>query len=112
MMIHAGTKKVEIVSLDAYRKEHFKGIGSFKYLYKNYNKQIAQNNFIKISSIPTSQNKVDTITKVEETKQEVKQEEKQEHQVAQTTENKITLDDSKLDSAGKQFFKEWKIEIA
>jgi hypothetical protein len=43
MMIHAGTKKVEIVSLDAYRKEHFKGIWSFKYLYKNYNKQIAQN---------------------------------------------------------------------
>ena len=111
MMIHAGTKKVEIVSLDAYRKEHFKGIWSFKYLYKNYNKQIAQNNFIKISSVPTSQNKVDTITKVEETKQEVKQEEKQEHQVAQTTENKITLDDSKLDSTGKQFFKEWKIEI-
>ena len=49
MMIHAGTKKVEIVPLDNYWKEHFKGIGSFKYLSKNYNKEKSQQNYLMLS---------------------------------------------------------------
>jgi NADH:ubiquinone oxidoreductase subunit len=118
MMIHAGTKTVDIVTIDSYWKEHFKGIGSFKYLHKNYNKQIAKNNYLKISSIPVSQtNKIDTIVNVEpekkeETKKEVKQETKQEHEVAPTQETPtIKLEDTKLDSTGKKFFNEWNITI-
>jgi hypothetical protein len=105
MMIHAGTKKVDIVTIDSYWKEHFKGIGSFKYLHKNYNKQIAKNNYLKISSIPVSQqtNKVDTIVNVEpEKKEETKKEEaKQEHEVAPIVKEAeiIKLEDTKLDSA-------------
>ena len=117
MMIHAGTKKVEIVTIDSYWKEHFKWVGSFKYLHKNYNKQIAKNNYLKISSIPVSDvnNKVDTIVKVEpeekkeEVKQETKQEVKEEHNVAEAS--TIKLEDTKLDDTGKKFFKEWNIKI-
>ena len=119
MMIHAGTKKVDIVTIDSYWKEHFKWVGSFKYLHKNYNKQIAKNNYLKISSIPVSQtNKIDTIVNVEpekkeETKkEEVKQETKQEHEVAPAQETStIKLEDTKLDSTGKKFFNEWNITI-
>ncbi|MBQ9553862.1 hypothetical protein IJU97_02645 [bacterium] len=110
MMIHAGTKKVEIVTLDSYWKSHFKGIGSFKYLYKNYNKQIAQTNYLKISATPTSQTqKVDTITTIIE---DTNNKNEEQHDVAPTTEEKsITLEDTKLDATGKAFFKEWNIEI-
>ena len=117
MMIHAGTKTVDIVTIDSYWKEHFKGIGSFKYLHKNYNKQIAKNNYLRISSIPVSQQtvaKVDTIVNVDETKKdEVKQEVKEEvkqHEVAPSASN-IKLEDTKLDDTGKKFFKEWNISI-
>ncbi len=54
MMIHAGTQKVEIVPLHGYWKEHFKGVGSFKYLNATYNKEIAQKNFNLLSSQPNS----------------------------------------------------------
>ena len=120
MMIHAGTKKVEIVTIDNYWKEHFKWVGSFKYLHKNYNKQIAKNNYLRISSIPVSQQttaKVDTIVNVEtEKKEEVKPEEvkqeQKEHDVAPVKEEStIKLEDTKLDDAGKKFFNEWNIKI-
>ena len=41
-------------------------------MYKNYNKQIAKNNYLRISAIPVSEtsNKVDTIVKVETEKKE------------------------------------------
>jgi len=106
MMIHAGTKSVDIVTIDNYWKQHFKGVWSFKYFYNNYNKQIAQNNYIKISSIPSTQNKVDTLMIVEDNKKE------EEHNIAPTIqEQKIKLEDTKLDTTGKAFLKEWNIEI-
>jgi len=40
-MIHAGNEKVELTTIDGYRKEHFKGVGSFKYLSIKYNKENA-----------------------------------------------------------------------
>ena len=119
MMIHAGTKNVEIVTIDNYWKEHFKGVGSFKQLHNQYNKQIAQNNYLRVSRIPVSQannnaNKIDTIVNVEpEKKEEVKQETKQEHEVAPVVKEAetIKLEDTKLDSTGKKFFSEWNIKI-
>lgn len=54
MMIHAGTQKVEIVPLNGYWKEHFKGVGSFKYLNAKYNKEIAQKNFNLLTNHPNS----------------------------------------------------------
>ena len=115
MMIHAGTKKVDVVTIDSYWKEHFKGVGSFKHLHNNYNKQIAKNNYLRISGIPVSEsnnnaNKVDTIVNVETEK---KEEVKQEHEVAQEVKEfeSIKLEDTKLDDSGKKFFKEWNIKI-
>ena len=84
---------------------------------KNYNKQIAKNNYLRISSIPVSQQtvaKVDTIVNVDETKKdEVKQEVKEEvkqHEVAPSA-SSIKLEDTKLDDTGKKFFKAWNISI-
>ena len=115
MMIHAGTKKVDIVTIDSYWKEHFKWVGSFKYLHKNYNKQIAKNNYLKISSIPVSQQNVakidtpiDTI-KNNEVKQETKEEVVQHEAAPELT--SIKLEDTKLDETGKKFFNEWNIKI-
>jgi len=45
---------VELTTKDGYRKEHFKGIGSFKYLSIKYNKEKATQSFLSLSKIPNS----------------------------------------------------------
>lgn len=36
-MLHAGVQQVEISSIDSYRKNHFKGVGSIKQFASKYN---------------------------------------------------------------------------
>jgi hypothetical protein len=62
--------------------------------------------------VPVSQqnNKIDTIVNIEPEK---KEETTQNHEVAPVVKDAetIKLEDTKLDSTGKSFFKEWNIKI-
>lgn len=111
MMIHAGTQKVELTPLNGYWKEHFKGVGSFKYLSTKYNKEKAQKNFTSLSSLPNSaglpEKKTDPLPEI---KPEVKIEESRPNQPL-ATDGLISLDSSKLDAVGKQFFTEWNVSL-
>lgn len=53
-MLHAGGTKVQISILDAYWKEHFKGVGSFKFLGQKFNKEQAQKNYLALNATPSS----------------------------------------------------------
>lgn len=52
-MIHGGTKKVEITSLNSYWKKAFKGVGSFKLFAQVFNPEKAQSNYLTLLSKPT-----------------------------------------------------------
>ncbi len=41
-MLHAGVQQVEISSIDSYRKDHFKGVGSLKQFASKYNPEKAK----------------------------------------------------------------------
>lgn len=112
MMIHAGTQKVEIVPLHGYWKEHFKGVGSFKYLNARYNKEIAQKNFNLLTNHPNSKGLPDKKSDpLPEIKPEIKNPQPQIKPLSSWTEDLISLDSSKLDAIGKQFFSEWNVHL-
>jgi hypothetical protein len=48
-MIHAGTPKVTITTLDSYWKSHFKGVGAIE-CFDCFDKNLAETNFVKLSS--------------------------------------------------------------
>lgn len=108
MMIHAGTKKVEITPLDSYWKEHFKGVGSFKFLGKNYNKEKAQQSYLALSGIPNTSSPV-------QSSPEVNLPTSESPAVPQSTtsmdQSLIALDSSRLDTVGKQFFQERNVSL-
>lgn len=112
MMIHAGTQKVELIPLNGYRKEHFKGIGSFKYLSTKYNKEKAEKNFISLSTIPNTKSLPETkADSYPEPQPEIKVGQPTLHQSSEPSENLISLDSSRLDTVGKQFFSEWNMSL-
>lgn len=111
LMIHAGNEKVELTTIDGYRKEHFKGIGSFKYLSIKYNKEKATQSFLSLSKIPNSAwlpAKQPEIKPIQPSPESIPN---TNNQTASKGENLIALDSSKLDATGKQFFSEWNISL-
>ncbi len=110
MMIHAGTQKVEIVPLDSYRKEHFKGVGSFKYFATKFNTQTAQNNYLRISSLPNSAGLPTTPT-IPNTQNTTTPSSPTLPLTPSTANHLISLESSRLDAVGKQFFQEREISL-
>lgn len=113
MMIHAGSKKVEIVPLDSYWKEHFKGIWSFKFLSKNYNREKAQKNYLSLNSIPHSHSTAPQPQTQPQTPTSPSSPESLIPLQPETPKSQslISLDSSRLDSVGKSFFNERKISL-
>ncbi len=111
MMIHAGTQKVEIIPLDSYRKGHFKGVGSFKYFATKFNAQTAQNNYLHISSLPNSTGLSTTQTVPNTTSETTPPSTPTLPLTPNTKNNLISLESSRLDAVGKQFFQEREISL-
>lgn len=110
-MIHAGTKKVEIIPLDSYWKGHFKGVGSFKFLSKNYNKEKAQQNYLILSTIPNSSSSNQNLNLSAENASNPPASAVVPTEQSSTIQSLIALDSSRLDTVGKQFFNERNISF-
>lgn len=125
-LIHASADKVKITPFDQYWKNHFKGIGSFSLLARNYNKQIAENNYQKLNKIKNPNSSLltpsttDLVASTEALKPLLPEQKLPEPSVhpapgansASQPEFRsgfLALDTSKLDALGRAFFDEWNV---
>lgn len=112
MMIHAGTEKVEMTPLHGYWKEHFKGVGSFKYLASKFNPEKARQNYRRLTQTSQTDGLPSTpsssASPLPPSPPTTPQSEEPIHPSAPSL---IPLESNNLDAIGRQFFSEWNIKL-
>lgn len=122
-MLHGGTKKVGIVSLNSYWEKAFKGVGSFKLFAQMFNPEKAQSNYLALLGNPTPAPAPEHPAPVPETSTAhttTSQTPQQNKPVTPATnsvqpsldEQSIPLDLSKLDKTSQNIFSNWNLTLS